>query len=298
VSVREITPKFMSGDTGTERREDAYLGAISRSIEDDLPPCPECGKSATHRALDSRHNLLGLYCREHAIAKISADTRPTREAVIEKRVAAFADYAVALQRAIEYHCKGESVPESIARECPWHARMLDAALGGQGEVERGCSCRGVETGSYLNQVVLHTPSGKVVGLDACIAAEIQELWERGVQTVGSCCGHGDPTLAIIMVEEGSVRLMQALGYTPHPHGSSCFAPKFRRMSPPPPHTYQPGGAERVYPSTGQQRTPPMYPESLKDIPAGTCELCGQPMPPGEEMFRFHGYSGPCPEATP
>lgn len=26
-----------------------------------------------------------------------------------------------------------------------------------------------------------------------------------------------------------------------------------------------------------------------------CELCGFPMPPGEEMFRYHGYSGPCPK---
>jgi hypothetical protein len=26
-----------------------------------------------------------------------------------------------------------------------------------------------------------------------------------------------------------------------------------------------------------------------------CELCGAPMPPGEEMFKFHGYSGPCPK---
>lgn len=26
-----------------------------------------------------------------------------------------------------------------------------------------------------------------------------------------------------------------------------------------------------------------------------CELCGHPMPPGEEMFAYHGYSGPCPE---
>lgn len=25
-----------------------------------------------------------------------------------------------------------------------------------------------------------------------------------------------------------------------------------------------------------------------------CVVCGKPMPPGEEMFRFHGYSGPCP----
>jgi len=27
----------------------------------------------------------------------------------------------------------------------------------------------------------------------------------------------------------------------------------------------------------------------------TCELCGEQMPPGEEMFKYHGYSGPCPK---
>ncbi len=26
-----------------------------------------------------------------------------------------------------------------------------------------------------------------------------------------------------------------------------------------------------------------------------CELCGEPMPAGEEMFKFHGYSGQCPK---
>lgn len=26
-----------------------------------------------------------------------------------------------------------------------------------------------------------------------------------------------------------------------------------------------------------------------------CDLCGEPMPPGEEMFKFHGYSGDCPK---
>ena len=25
-----------------------------------------------------------------------------------------------------------------------------------------------------------------------------------------------------------------------------------------------------------------------------CKLCGELMPAGEEMFNFHGYSGPCP----
>jgi len=26
-----------------------------------------------------------------------------------------------------------------------------------------------------------------------------------------------------------------------------------------------------------------------------CELCGEPMPEGESVFSFHGYSGPCPK---
>lgn len=26
-----------------------------------------------------------------------------------------------------------------------------------------------------------------------------------------------------------------------------------------------------------------------------CEICGEPMPPNEQMFKFHGYSGACPK---
>ena len=26
-----------------------------------------------------------------------------------------------------------------------------------------------------------------------------------------------------------------------------------------------------------------------------CTVCGEPMPDGEEMFMYHGYSGPCPK---
>lgn len=29
-----------------------------------------------------------------------------------------------------------------------------------------------------------------------------------------------------------------------------------------------------------------------------CGLCGEPMPAGEEMFNYHGYSGPCPTPAP
>lgn len=31
---------------------------------------------------------------------------------------------------------------------------------------------------------------------------------------------------------------------------------------------------------------------MSDCPK--CELCGEPMPEGESMFKFHGYSGDCP----
>jgi len=26
-----------------------------------------------------------------------------------------------------------------------------------------------------------------------------------------------------------------------------------------------------------------------------CAICGEPMPTGEEMFKYHGYSGDCPK---
>lgn len=31
---------------------------------------------------------------------------------------------------------------------------------------------------------------------------------------------------------------------------------------------------------------------------GLCAACGKPMPKGEEMFKFHGYSGPCRDTPP
>ena len=34
---------------------------------------------------------------------------------------------------------------------------------------------------------------------------------------------------------------------------------------------------------------------LSDAEKAICKLCGEPMPAGEEMFKYHGYSGPCPK---
>lgn len=54
---------------------------------------------------------------------------------------------------------------------------------------------------------------------------------------------------------------------------------------------QPGAAHR----TAMSEMVTKATEALKR--EGCCELCGEPMPAGEEMFKFHGYSGPCPTST-
>ncbi len=33
----------------------------------------------------------------------------------------------------------------------------------------------------------------------------------------------------------------------------------------------------------------------KEEQIAKCKLCGEPMPEGEEMFYYHGYSGDCPK---
>lgn len=64
------------------------------------------------------------------------------------------------------------------------------------------------------------------------------------------------------------------------------------------------GAEMVYPII---REDPLFWQALgkslgwgKEVGENCCELCGEPMPKGEEMFRYHGYSygdsvASCPE---
>lgn len=32
-----------------------------------------------------------------------------------------------------------------------------------------------------------------------------------------------------------------------------------------------------------------------NVSEGQCELCGEMLPEGERMFKYHGYSGPCPK---
>lgn len=45
--------------------------------------------------------------------------------------------------------------------------------------------------------------GKVVYVDACISDEVRVLWEAGIWTKGSCCGHNGMFERSIILDEGA-----------------------------------------------------------------------------------------------
>ncbi len=72
-------------------------------------------------------------------------------------------------------------------------------------IEGVCNCSNVAIGSYDNQVMLGWYpvmdayklqrekaglSTRGICVDTCLAKDITTLWESGIRTMGSCCGHG------------------------------------------------------------------------------------------------------------
>lgn len=91
-----------------------------------------------------------------------------------------------------------------------------------------------EFGTYEGQVILVAPEflckkwPNGIGIDVCLALEIQSLWRAGIETNGHCCGHGRAP-AYISVWPDSAEAMRALGYETYPHPDSSrndhFFPK-------------------------------------------------------------------------
>lgn len=54
------------------------------------------------------------------------------------------------------------------------------------------------------------------------------------------------------------------------------------------------GTAKPVDSIPEKSQKPLLSSHESDAP--TCALCGEPMPAGEEMFKYHGFSGPCPKS--
>jgi len=58
----------------------------------------------------------------------------------------------------------------------------------------------------------------LVGIDRCILPEIVELWNAGIKTVASCCGHGKLAPSVV-VDDASIENMRKFRYKNDPEGA-------------------------------------------------------------------------------
>ena len=79
-----------------------------------------------------------------------------------------------------------------------------------------CNCVNVQFGTFgqpnQNRTVVMTCLNKMQEIDNCILEELQGLWEEGVITYASCCGHNTVNGSIIIDDEISAEKMKELNY--------------------------------------------------------------------------------------
>ena len=98
----------------------------------EIKNCPFCGSDNLSYVLNDNEDQ-SIWCENCSAAgpihiyQIEAEMAWNTRADVElsKTEVRLEDYAIALQQAIEHHCKGEKVPAEIALRCPYHAKLLD-----------------------------------------------------------------------------------------------------------------------------------------------------------------------------
>lgn len=120
---------------------------------------------------------------------------------------------------------------AFATQKAWEAWMIRAYQAQAGHAS--VPCPKVPFGSYENTIALPRPRhmyptvrGDWITVDRCIADEVLELWQRGIWTLESCCGHGR-THGYIAVAAVDAADMEMLGYE-FDSGAGCpsaFIPK-------------------------------------------------------------------------
>lgn len=54
-----------------------------------------------------------------------------------------------------------------------------------------------------NRILTYPFTGKTVCIDDCIADTILFLWDKDIQTVGSCCGHNQDHPSLVLEQESA-----------------------------------------------------------------------------------------------
>lgn len=71
-----------------------------------------------------------------------------------------------------------------------------------------CNCHSYNWDIGETPEVVLTHYGKSICIDACITEEIKSLWAKGIETVGSCCGHNRKRPSVILASEIGIAAAQ------------------------------------------------------------------------------------------
>ena len=139
LKTKEQVEKYHKKNSLTSLRNCGYVLANEICAFYGLPPvrthCPECKQELNTRASQLEPPKLCKCVNDGAITvrKINEDfhsctccggLQPIGWSKLEPL-----DYAISLQRAIEYHSRNKIVPKEIADNCPHHANMLNKTIG-------------------------------------------------------------------------------------------------------------------------------------------------------------------------
>jgi len=87
-----------------------------------------------------------------------------------------------------------------------------------------CSCQNVKFGTYSASIPIRTPWGQLRDIDFCVCREVIGLWDLGIETIESCCGHNHKT-GYIAVSPRYEAKMEQLGYLRDPLAPHVFLTK-------------------------------------------------------------------------
>lgn len=75
-----------------------------------------------------------------------------------------------------------------------------------------CNCRSYnwEIGEVPERILGYPFTGNTVCIDACIAHVLEHLWENGIETLGSCCGHGKDSPSIVLSQDNAERVRRLI----------------------------------------------------------------------------------------
>lgn len=124
----------------------------------------------------------------------------------------------------------ETIADCLKDEVHWYGRCYRAGLK---KLRREFVCVNSQIQEYKCHTPVYLPKNTekaAFACDLCLKNELYQLnAEHGIQTIGSCCGHGKHR-PFIQVAPEYVQKMHILGYEEIPvdkygNGKWCFVPK-------------------------------------------------------------------------